>query len=96
MNSFIKLGMTGRKTGSPTMLLVSTSVAFGAPLASMAAFADPVGEPPQSNDVKQDDYFHTGAGARYLKRAVGSRRGISAWESHRANGVRRQHHCLVG
>jgi len=69
MNSFIKLGMTGGKTGAPTMLFVSTSVAFSALLASMAAFADPVGQPPQSNDVKQDDYFHTGAGARYLKRA---------------------------
>jgi hypothetical protein len=51
--------MTGRKTGAPTMLFVSTCVAFSALLAFMAAFADPVGQPPQSNDVKQDDYFHT-------------------------------------
>ena len=58
-----------RKVGSLPMLFISISVASSALLASVAAFADPISRPLQSKAVKQDDYFHTGAGARYLKRA---------------------------
>ncbi|MFZ6645204.1 MBL fold metallo-hydrolase [Undibacterium sp. TJN25] len=36
---------------------------------SPAAFADPVSQAVQSKDTTPDDYFHTGAGARYLRRA---------------------------
>jgi hypothetical protein len=69
MNSFIKRRTIVRKVGSLPMLFISISVASSALLASVAAFADPISRPLQSKAVKQDDYFHTGAGARYLKRA---------------------------
>src|SRR2546430_15216022 len=69
MNSFIKRRTIVRKVGSLPMLFISISVASSALLASVAAFAVPISRPLQSKAVKQGDYFHTGAGARYLKRA---------------------------
>jgi hypothetical protein len=69
MNSFIKRRTIVRKVGLLPMLFIPISVASSALLASAAAFADPISQPLQSKAVKQDDYFHTGAGARYLKRA---------------------------
>ncbi len=68
MNTFIKLGTIVKKSGVLPILLTSISVASSALLVSSGAFADPVSKP-QINEVTQDDYFHTGAGARYLKRA---------------------------
>jgi glyoxylase-like metal-dependent hydrolase (beta-lactamase superfamily II) len=52
-----------------TALLLSVAVTASALLASGASFADPVSQAPQTSEVTQDDYFHTGAGARYLRRA---------------------------
>lgn len=68
MNSFIKPGTIVEKSGVAPILLTSIFVASSVLLASSMAFADPAGKP-QTNDVTPDDYFHTGAGARYLKRA---------------------------
>jgi glyoxylase-like metal-dependent hydrolase (beta-lactamase superfamily II) len=69
MNPFIKLGMIVKKSGVLSTLVMSIVVASNAALVSSAACADPVSQSHQSNDATPDDYFHTGAGARYLKRA---------------------------
>jgi glyoxylase-like metal-dependent hydrolase (beta-lactamase superfamily II) len=61
--------MIAKKSGVLSTLLVTISIASGALLASPMAFADPVSQPAQSNDATPVDYFHTGAGARYLRRA---------------------------
>jgi glyoxylase-like metal-dependent hydrolase (beta-lactamase superfamily II) len=69
MSTSIKLGTIAKKSGVLSTLLITISIASGALLASTMAFADPVSQPTQSNDATPDDYFHTGAGARYLRRA---------------------------
>lgn len=68
MNPFSKLGKIVKKPGVVSTLVMAISVASSALMISAAAFADPVNQSQQSNTT-QDDYFHTGAGARYLKRA---------------------------
>jgi glyoxylase-like metal-dependent hydrolase (beta-lactamase superfamily II) len=52
-----------------TALVMSLAISASALLASGASFAEPVGQVSQNKEVSQDDYFHTGAGARYLRRA---------------------------
>ncbi|HEY4073139.1 MAG TPA: MBL fold metallo-hydrolase [Herbaspirillum sp.] len=69
MNTSIKSGTIAKKSGVLSTLLITISIASGALLGSATAFADPVSQPAQSNGVTPDDYFHTGAGARYLRRA---------------------------
>lgn len=69
MKPFLKMKPSIKKSSRLSTLLVSISIASGALLASSAAFADTVSQPAQSNGATQDDYFHTGAGSRYLKRA---------------------------
>jgi glyoxylase-like metal-dependent hydrolase (beta-lactamase superfamily II) len=54
-----------------TILILSISIVAGL-LPASAAFADPVSQITQitqNSEATQDDYFHTGAGARYLRRA---------------------------
>lgn len=46
-------------------LLVSSVALYDSPIAS----AESITRASQSSDVSRDDYFHTGAGARYLRRA---------------------------
>ncbi len=61
MNTPIKLATKAKKSR-----VQSISIASAMLLASTMAFAAPVS---QLTQTTQDDYFHTGAGARYLKRA---------------------------
>jgi glyoxylase-like metal-dependent hydrolase (beta-lactamase superfamily II) len=68
MNSFIKLRTIADNTSFLRTLLMSISVASAA-LLTRAAVAEPVSQSPQSSGATPDDYFHTGAGARYLRRA---------------------------
>ncbi len=61
MNTFIKFGKGAKKSH-----LRSISIASAMLLASTMVFAAPDSQLAQTTP---DDYFHTGAGARYLKRA---------------------------
>jgi glyoxylase-like metal-dependent hydrolase (beta-lactamase superfamily II) len=45
------------------------SLAAGSVMAAAPAVAEPVNQPAASAQATPDDYFHTGAGARYLRRA---------------------------
>ncbi|WP_250502408.1 MBL fold metallo-hydrolase [Caballeronia sp. AZ7_KS35] len=51
--------------------LISLSISIGAALASVssATLADSASQSMNSMNATRDDYFHTGAGARYLRRA---------------------------
>jgi glyoxylase-like metal-dependent hydrolase (beta-lactamase superfamily II) len=69
MGVFVKLGTTAKEFVLSKLLFVSISIAASSPLVSTAAFADPVNQSSVSKDATPDDYFHTGAGARYLRRA---------------------------
>ncbi|WP_240975504.1 MBL fold metallo-hydrolase [Paraburkholderia aromaticivorans] len=69
MNAFVKLA---KRSGVLSKLLfVSIVIAASSPLASTATFADTGSQSSPGKDVTPDDYFHTGAGARYLRRADG-------------------------
>ena len=57
------------KSSGPSKLTVAILIASGALLGSATAFAEPVGQPAHGSEATPDDYFHTGAGARYLRRA---------------------------
>lgn len=61
MNTFIKSRKSAQKSRLRPMWVASAML-----LASTVALAAPISQPVQTT---QDDYFHTGAGARYLKRA---------------------------
>src|ERR1700742_1434691 len=52
-------------------LSATVSISMGAAVVplSTAAIADPASQTSQSVHATPDDYFHTGAGARYLRRA---------------------------
>ena len=63
MNTPVKLGTSANNSRVRSILLLLIS---GTLLAATTAFSAGVGQSPKS---AQDDYFHTGAGARYLKRA---------------------------
>jgi glyoxylase-like metal-dependent hydrolase (beta-lactamase superfamily II) len=67
MNACIKLRKQSRVLSG--LLLVSIAMTAGFPLASAAAFAETVSQPSASKGAVPDDYFHTGAGSRYLGRA---------------------------
>jgi glyoxylase-like metal-dependent hydrolase (beta-lactamase superfamily II) len=69
MNTFIK---PGNRFGILSKLLfVSIAIVAGSSLASTATSAE-TGSPPSSEKTPApDDYFHTGAGTRYLRRADG-------------------------
>ncbi len=70
MNASKKTGSAARASHLLSCLLSAGIVlAAGALLISPAAFADPVSQVAQEKDTTPDDYFHTGAGARYLRRA---------------------------
>jgi glyoxylase-like metal-dependent hydrolase (beta-lactamase superfamily II) len=61
LNSVKRIGVTA--------LMVSFAIAASAILASGVSFADTVSPVAQTKEATPDDYFHTGAGARYLRRA---------------------------
>lgn len=67
MDTIIKLETNTRPRVSAC--IATFFAAFEVLLSSSAAFAAPVIESTPSTEVAQDDYFHTGAGSRYLKRA---------------------------
>ncbi|MFL9936832.1 MBL fold metallo-hydrolase [Paraburkholderia sp. RL18-103-BIB-C] len=70
MKSFVKLGATVNNPGVLSrLLLVSISIGITFLSGSATAFADSVSQPMTSKNATPDDYFHTGAGARYLRRA---------------------------
>jgi glyoxylase-like metal-dependent hydrolase (beta-lactamase superfamily II) len=67
MNALVTLM---KKSGALSRLLfVSIAIAAGSALACSTAFADTVNQSSPGKDATPDDYFHTGAGARYLRRA---------------------------
>lgn len=69
MNNLVEFGAIFINSFAAPTLCASIALASGAMYASTAAFADSVNQPLQRSEVTQDDYFHTGAGARYLRRA---------------------------
>jgi glyoxylase-like metal-dependent hydrolase (beta-lactamase superfamily II) len=72
MNTFTKFETDTRRSGVLSRLTVAISVVSAVFLTSATAFAEPVGQPAQSSAASgatPDDYFHTGAGSRYLRRA---------------------------
>jgi glyoxylase-like metal-dependent hydrolase (beta-lactamase superfamily II) len=70
MKTSVQMGATVKKSAAlPAMLFLSIAIAAGSLLASRPSFADSASQVSQSNEVAQDDYFHTGAGSRYLRRA---------------------------
>src|SRR5262245_43691655 len=71
VSTFIELKTVSRRSVVISMLLASLAVASAPVLGGPAAFADSISQPSESNEARQDDYFHTGAGARYLQRADG-------------------------
>ncbi|BEU25525.1 MBL fold metallo-hydrolase [Paraburkholderia terrae] len=68
MNTLIKPGNKGSMLST---LFVLLAIAAGSSLASTAAFAETGSPPSPGSNAGPDDYFHTGAGARYLRRADG-------------------------
>src|ERR1700744_1192234 len=69
MNTFFKLA---ERSGALSKLLcVAIVIAAGLPLTSTVAFAETGNQSSSRKDAAPDDYFHTGAGARYLRRADG-------------------------
>jgi glyoxylase-like metal-dependent hydrolase (beta-lactamase superfamily II) len=69
MNAFVK--PTKRPGVLYKLLFVSIALVAVSPLASTASFAETGSQSSPSKDATPDDYFHTGAGARYLRRADG-------------------------
>jgi glyoxylase-like metal-dependent hydrolase (beta-lactamase superfamily II) len=69
MNTSSSRGSPGGKPRTLPVLLLAASIVSGMCLASAPALADPAGQSVQAHDAAPDDYFHTGAGARYLRRA---------------------------
>lgn len=70
MKVFVKFG-AALENPRPLFGLRRMSILIGATLllGSGASFADSVNQPMAGKDSTPDDYFHTGAGARYLRRA---------------------------
>jgi glyoxylase-like metal-dependent hydrolase (beta-lactamase superfamily II) len=69
MNTFFTLA---ERSGALSKLLcVAIVIAAGLPLTSTVAFAETGNQSSSRKDAAPDDYFHTGAGARYLRRADG-------------------------
>ncbi|HTK00102.1 MAG TPA: MBL fold metallo-hydrolase [Bordetella sp.] len=64
-----KPGRPARTSAWSKLVFVSLFVAASSSLVSTAALADSVGQPSVSQEARPDDYFHTGAGSRYLRRA---------------------------
>ena len=69
MNTFFKLAE--RSGVLYKLLCVAIVIAAGLPLTSTVAFAGTGSQSSSRKDAAPDDYFHTGAGARYLRRADG-------------------------
>jgi glyoxylase-like metal-dependent hydrolase (beta-lactamase superfamily II) len=69
VNTLVKLETIFINSFSVPTLWRSIFLASCALYTSTAAFADSVDRSPQSGEAVQDDYFHTGAGSRYLRRA---------------------------
>jgi glyoxylase-like metal-dependent hydrolase (beta-lactamase superfamily II) len=70
MYTSMQIGAAVKKsTALSTTLLLSIAIVAGALLASAATFADTGTPAAPGNGATQDDYFHTGAGSRYLRRA---------------------------
>ncbi|MGA7812912.1 MBL fold metallo-hydrolase [Caballeronia sp.] len=67
MNAIVKL--TKRPGVLSKLLFVSIALVAGSPLASTATFAETGSQFLPGKDALPNDYFHTGAGARYLRRA---------------------------
>lgn len=58
-----------KKSGVLSILLATMLMASGSLLTPATAFAESVGQAVQNGEAAPDDYFHTGAGSRYLRRA---------------------------
>jgi glyoxylase-like metal-dependent hydrolase (beta-lactamase superfamily II) len=69
MDTWISTGYIGENLRKWSISLARVWMASGVVIASSAAFAGPAGTPVQGGVITPDDYFHTGAGARYLQRA---------------------------
>jgi glyoxylase-like metal-dependent hydrolase (beta-lactamase superfamily II) len=70
MKPSVRIGATVKKSAAlPVILLLSVAIAGGSLLASRPSFADTASQVSQGNEATPDDYFHTGAGSRYLRRA---------------------------
>ena len=69
MNTCIKFKTATERPNGASRWTIAILIASGVVLGSVAAHAQSVGQPPQGTEATRDDYFHTGAGARYLRRA---------------------------
>lgn len=69
MNTCIKSEAATRKPGRRSRSTAAILIASAALLGSAMASGASVGQPALGSEAAQDDYFHTGAGARYLRRA---------------------------
>ncbi|AOB32263.1 cyclase [Bordetella sp. H567] len=69
MEVFRKSGTAAKASMLFKVLSLSIALAASAPLVPAVAFADAAQAAPASANATPDDYFHTGAGARYLRRA---------------------------
>ena len=65
----VRLGTIAKEAVLTRLVLVLVSIAASSLLVSTLAVADPVSPSSTSTSATPDDYFHTGAGARYLRRA---------------------------
>lgn len=69
MGVFVKFGTTMKKSMLSRVLIMSMVAGVAAPAVTMNAFAGSTAPPVSGPDATPDDYFHTGAGSRYLRRA---------------------------
>jgi glyoxylase-like metal-dependent hydrolase (beta-lactamase superfamily II) len=67
----IKIPDSRKPAALAAMLIASFAIAAGSSQASAVDFVEPASQLAQGSESTQDDYFHTGAGARYLRRADG-------------------------
>jgi glyoxylase-like metal-dependent hydrolase (beta-lactamase superfamily II) len=69
MRAFVRSAAVVKRYAVIPALLASVWFSAGLLSFSTSAFADSSVQAAQRTEVVQDDYFHTGAGARYLRRA---------------------------
>ena len=69
MTTCMKFGTVSGKSSRRSKSTAAILIASGIFLGSVTAFAEAASQTAQASEATQDDYFHTGAGARYLRRA---------------------------
>jgi glyoxylase-like metal-dependent hydrolase (beta-lactamase superfamily II) len=69
MSAFVRSAAAVKRYAVMPALFASVCFSAGMLSFSTSALADSTVQPAQGTEVAQDDYFHTGAGARYLRRA---------------------------